>query len=407
MENSEFHSSKSKLTPKKNRPDYLKKENRGAFFAVLVSGIIIAVFVVYYLIAGQESRKQNSLQLIMVIYRQGDRSPHKWETYPNDLYPPTDEGIWPDGLGQLTNAGKLRSYECGRRLRKRYIKFLPVTYNMSFILVQSTDTDRTAMTASTFLAGAFPPFGKQVWNKELQWIPIPIHSIPSSQDNLLRVTKPCPVFDEEFRKAKIETENGMFQNNSTRTFFDYLSNHTGMEIKHLSDVENIYNSLNIQQRNHMTLPSWIKVKNYMDKLENIVLEWLRTYTKTDLMKKLRSGKLIGEMVRIMRDKMDGRLAPDRKFFAYFSHEQTLIDLFNTLGMKYPFKPDYGAAAIVELHKIKGEHYVKLMYSKSYDSPDFLSLELKEQTSFLPTLEDFIIATENYVPKNWDKECQRL
>jgi len=30
------------------------------------------------------------------------------------------------------------------------------------------------------------------------------------------------------------------------TFFNYVSNHTGLEIKHLSDVENIFNSLTIQ-----------------------------------------------------------------------------------------------------------------------------------------------------------------
>lgn len=109
----------------------------------------------------------------------------------------------------------------------------------------------------------------------------------------------------------------------------------------------------------MTLPSWIKVKNYMNFMEEIVLEWLITYSKTDLMKKLRSGKLIGEIVRLMRDKMDGRLNPDRKMFAYFSHEQTLIDLFHTLGMKNLFKPGYGAAAFIELHKIKGEYHVKV------------------------------------------------
>lgn len=94
-------------------------------------------------------------------------------------------------------------------------------------------------------------------------------------------------------------------------------------------------------------------------MENIVLEWLITYTKTDLMKKLRSGKLIGEIVRVMRDKMDEKLKPDKKIFAYFSHEQTLIDFFHTLGMKNIFKPGYGAAAFIELHKIKGEHYVKV------------------------------------------------
>jgi len=109
----------------------------------------------------------------------------------------------------------------------------------------------------------------------------------------------------------------------------------------------------------MTLPSWVKVKNYMSLMEDIVLEWLITYSKTDLMKKLRSGKLIGEIVKHLRDKMDERLNPNRKMFAYFSHEQTLIDFLHTLGMKNLFKPGYGAAAFVELHKIKGEHYVKV------------------------------------------------
>lgn len=98
----------------------------------------------------------------------------------------------------------------------------------------------------------------------------------------------------------------------------------------------------------------------MGLMENIVLEWLITYSKTDFMKKIRSGKLIEEIVRVMRDKMDGRLNPDRKVFAYFSHEQTLIDFLHTLGMKNLFKPSYGAAAFVELHKIKEEFYVKVI-----------------------------------------------
>lgn len=81
--------------------------------------------------------------------------------------------------------GKLKSYEFGRRFRKRYSKLLPETYNRSFVSIKSTDTDRTGMTASAFLAGAFPPVGKQIWNENLKWIPIPIHSIPSDQDQVI------------------------------------------------------------------------------------------------------------------------------------------------------------------------------------------------------------------------------
>jgi len=402
---SQSEKSPNVIVSSKKTPLCLKKDKRGAFAAILLSGVIIAAFVLYYLIVGQESRKKNSLQLIIAIFRQGDRSPLKWETYPNDMYPPMGEGTWPDGLGQLTNAGKLKSYEFGRRFRKRYSKFLPDAYNSSLISAQSTCTDRTGMTASSFLAGAFPPNDKQMWNSDLQWIPIPIYSISSEQDNMLRVTKSCPVYDVEFQKAKNETEKEMLI--KYEYFFSYISNHTGMVINHISDVENIFNSLNIQQRNHKTLPSWVKVKNYMELMEHIVLEWLVTYTKTDVMKKLRSGKLIGEIVKVMRDKMDDRLTPDRKLFAYFSHEQTLIDFVHTLGIKNIFKPGYGAATFVELHKIRGEHYVKIVYAKSYDTPDILSLEMESQKNFLPTLEDFIISTENYVPKNWDKECQLI
>lgn len=61
---------------------------------------------------------------------------------------------------------------------------------------------------------------------------------------MLRVTKSCPAYDAEFEKAKNETEKQMLF--KYETFFSYISNHTGLEIKHLSDVENIFNSLTIQ-----------------------------------------------------------------------------------------------------------------------------------------------------------------
>jgi len=53
------------ISPKK--ASELRNEKRGAFAAILLSGVIIAVFVVYYLILGEESRKRNSLQLIIAV----------------------------------------------------------------------------------------------------------------------------------------------------------------------------------------------------------------------------------------------------------------------------------------------------------------------------------------------------
>jgi len=38
------------------------------------------------------------------------------------------------------------------------------------------------MTAEANLAGLFPPQGSQVWNDELLWQPVPVHTVPVDTD---------------------------------------------------------------------------------------------------------------------------------------------------------------------------------------------------------------------------------
>jgi len=62
---SQNENNQNSISPKK--ASELRNEKRGAFAAILLSGVIITVFVVYYLILGEESRKKNSLQLIVAV----------------------------------------------------------------------------------------------------------------------------------------------------------------------------------------------------------------------------------------------------------------------------------------------------------------------------------------------------
>lgn len=59
--------SNQNVVSSKNTPVSSRNDKVGAFAAVLLSGMVIAAFVGYYLVLGEESRKKNSLQLIIAV----------------------------------------------------------------------------------------------------------------------------------------------------------------------------------------------------------------------------------------------------------------------------------------------------------------------------------------------------
>lgn len=70
-------------------------------------------------------------------------------------------------------------------MRKKYNKFLGDSYTPELVSVQSTDTDRTKMSAQLQMAGLFPPKNNQIWNTDLIWQPIPINYEPLDADKVL------------------------------------------------------------------------------------------------------------------------------------------------------------------------------------------------------------------------------
>ena len=48
------------------------------------------------------------------------------------------------------------------------------------------------MSAQSNLAGLYPPSGTQVWNPNLLWQPIPVHTVAAEYDNLLSSHAICP-----------------------------------------------------------------------------------------------------------------------------------------------------------------------------------------------------------------------
>lgn len=75
-------------------------------------------------------------------------------------------------------------YELGLWLRKRYISLLKNDYSKTDVYIQSTDVDRTLMSAESNLAGLFPPRGSRMFEPGLKWQPIPVHTIPEHLDHV-------------------------------------------------------------------------------------------------------------------------------------------------------------------------------------------------------------------------------
>lgn len=140
----------------------------------------------------------------------------------------------------------------GKYLRRRYERLLGNdAYSVDKVYVQSTDVDRTLMSAESNLAGLFPPNGGQIWNDHLLWQPIPIHTIPEYSDYVLAAKKPCARYNYEMKKyeesPEIRSLLEKFQH-----LMRYLEENAGKPIRSFNDVQSLHNTLWIENLKNKT-----------------------------------------------------------------------------------------------------------------------------------------------------------
>lgn len=77
-------------------------------------------------------------------------------------------------------------YELGKWFRARYNKTeLYQGYKSDMLMMNSSDLDRTLMSAEVFLAGLLPPNEDEMWADDgLKWQPIPVHTKPYDEDEV-------------------------------------------------------------------------------------------------------------------------------------------------------------------------------------------------------------------------------
>ncbi|KAM4703060.1 testicular acid phosphatase homolog [Rhinophrynus dorsalis] len=342
-----------------------------------------------------------NLTFVVVIFRHGDRAP--LDTYPTDLY---KEDIWPNGLQQLTKEGIMQHYELGRYLRKRYEHFLSPAYSAREIYVRSTDYDRTLMSAQANLAGLFPPIGTQVWHPEIPWQPIPVHTVPVSQDQLLKFpSKDCPRYYELMKETSQQPEY-LNRMNSWKDFVERIGNYTGYGVENNihQKVLNVYDTLFCQKSHNYSLPTWA-TPDVMTTLEEISAFEVKFHVemhKTNEKARLTGGILVDAVMRNFSEVLQNSLP--LKMIMYSAHDSTLVALQGALNVYSGVNPPYASCHMFEFYKESdGSHSVSMFYRNESTSEPY-ELVLPGCSSPCP-LQHFTQLTDPIMPQDWQKECQ--
>lgn len=145
-----------------------------------------------------------------------------------------------------------QEHELGQYLRKRYKALLPVdVYPNKIVYAQSTDRERALMSAASVLAGLFPPTKSQLWNDNIAWQPIPIHTIPVSMDYILAAKKHCDRY-EFLLKAHFNRPEYKAWRMKYKWLYEYIAEKSGLSTDEPLNVIYFHDALKIQQMKNKT-----------------------------------------------------------------------------------------------------------------------------------------------------------
>ncbi|XP_058467681.1 lysosomal acid phosphatase [Malaya genurostris] len=329
--------------------DCWQKGKRGMTVSVFFLGSICLAVMLAYLAFGDSTDEEGlrTLRMIAIMFRHGDRSPT--EFYPND---PHRNHQWTGGLGALSERGSQQMYSLGKNLRPRYYRLLPPNglYSKENMYVISSYAERCVMSAQSFMAGFLPPL-ENTNPLPIPWQPVAINTLDRDRDTILAQRKPCPRYEQSLQRLMSYPPKDIRDlNERSEALYKTLSRSTGQNISTILDVELLYNTLEIEKNAGLELPDWSETI-FPEKMLPLAERSLALFTETPLMKKIKGGAIVSELLDNMLKKRAGILMPERSIFVYSGHDVTLVNLMRALNVidQTTGKPEFAATIVFELH----------------------------------------------------------
>ena len=313
---------------------------------------------IYFLLTQSVYGTQSTTELVLIVYRHGDRSPYApYPTYSHASY-------WPQGFGQLTNVGIQQQYALGEFFRQRYTPgLLNSNYTHNQVTVRSTNFDRTIMSALSQLAGLFPPSEDQVFER---WQPIPVHCMSERDVNILRgLNAYCP----EYKKLMDNYHNSKEYIEMSTKYADLLNiiSTATDSTATVYNIENYSDTVFCDKQHNLSLPTWAS-DNYDTLVYFRNWSWKKFQDSREKVL-LSGGRFLYEFWSKMDSKMNGS-TPTMKAYFYSAHDSTLVTVSNALSIWNGLHPPYAAAIIAELIREENNWFIQFSYKNESDSPPY-------------------------------------
>ncbi|MBP7635135.1 histidine-type phosphatase [Candidatus Ozemobacteraceae bacterium] len=305
---------------------------------------------------------EEQLVFAVSLIRHGDRSPYAAMNSKVITYE------WPDGIGELTPEGMYQEYQLGKKFRERYVdtfKLLPQEYRANSMYVLSTSSNRTVMSAQSFLAGLYPDgTGPRLGNgfRALPNLrqPIPVMTIPKGARNIIN-----PEHEDAEKVHQLIVKHGFTQpawirkDRELAADFRRWSRILGVEIRNLEEFLVPADHVYCMAMHGVPLPEGLTKAD----TEKIIREKMSACAVRFVPKEVAlhmASDFLAKLGEDMRAAADGK--QKYRYILYSGHDDSILGLMSALGSPLGNNPPYASHVDFELYRDGGAYAVKTFFN---------------------------------------------
>jgi acid phosphatase len=322
--------------------------------------LIISIFIT--VLISSSALAEEKLIFATTITRHGDRTPFARIKSEKFKYK------WQLGIGELTPEGIHQHFQLGKKLRARYVekyRLLPSSYDNSTLFALSTDTNRTIMSAQSFLTGFYPPGTGPVLKSGEPALPcviqvVPVRTLSEKDYNFIMPVISDPARNEMILRQHVFTwKHWKDEDEKHRRDYEKWSRLLGLEIKSLYDLLICGDHLYCMKVHQIPYPDGLSNED----AEAIMETRTRACALRFVPKPMAYFTAAPFLTRLSQDLQaasNGKMT--YKYMLYSGHDDSLLGIMSALDEPLSENPPYASHIDFELYQDNNQYSVRVFFN---------------------------------------------